>query len=211
MKKMQLHQKAMTYATVLAAGLFVSHNAAAFGIEGDVERGQQLSNTCAACHGADGNSASPAFPNIAGQPFKYTAYQLEAYRDGGRDNAVMAPHAADLSDQDIADLAAFYAAQTREVTPENETGSELGQRIYEMGRDGGVASCASCHGKLGQGNIAAGFPQLRGLTEAYTRESLVAYRDDTRKARESDVMHLLSIHLTDEEIDALSAHIAAMR
>lgn len=209
MKTMPSLKKSLLSGAILTASFTLTSPATAMGLEGDVQAGKKLSTSCAACHGADGNSASPAFPNIAGQPFKYTAYQLEAYRDGGRDNAIMAPQAAGLSDQDIADLAAYYAAQTRKATPENDTGSALGQRIYEMGRDN-VASCASCHGKQGKGNIAAGFPQLRGLTENYSRESLVAYREDSRKARESDVMHLLAVHLTDEEIDALSAHIAAM-
>lgn len=79
---------------------------------GDIERGRALSASCTACHGADGNSAIPANPKLAGQYDSYIEFALKSYRDGTRQNAIMASFAANLSDQDIADLAAYFAAQT---------------------------------------------------------------------------------------------------
>ncbi|MEM9604375.1 MAG: cytochrome c [Pseudomonadota bacterium] len=82
---------------------------------GDVVRGQELSTTCAACHGADGNSVIPTNPKLAGQYDSYLVHALKSYRSGARDNALMSGFAANLSDQDIADLAAYFASQTPSV------------------------------------------------------------------------------------------------
>ncbi len=88
---------------------------------GDITRGQELSASCAACHGADGNSTIPANPKLAGQYDSYLVFVLKAYRDGSRENALMNGMAANLSDQDIADLAAYFSSQTPSlgVVPKN--------------------------------------------------------------------------------------------
>ncbi len=96
--------------TVALFGALVWGNAALAG--GDISNGEALSNTCAACHGADGNSTIESNPRLAGQYASYIEQALRSYRDGSRNNAVMAGFAAGLSDQDIEDLAAYFAAQT---------------------------------------------------------------------------------------------------
>lgn len=174
---------------------------------GSVTAGREASQACAACHGAQGNSNNPAFPSIAGQPSSYLANQLRAYRDGTRENAIMNGQAANLSDQDILDLAAFYAAQERKVARPAETGSDEGRVLYHHGREG-VAACAACHGAEGHGNQPAGFPALRGLTAPYTAQSLKDYRSETRRGGQAALMHPLAAELSDQEIEALAAHIA---
>lgn len=83
---------------------------------GDVAKGKELSATCAACHGADGNSTIPANPKLAGQYESYLIRALSDYRSGARNNAIMAGFATALSDQDIRDLAAYFASQKSELT-----------------------------------------------------------------------------------------------
>ncbi|MDG4868304.1 c-type cytochrome [Guyparkeria sp. 1SP6A2] len=174
---------------------------------GSVTAGREASQACAACHGAQGNSNNPAFPSIAGQPSSYLANQLRAYRDSTRENAIMNGQAANLSDREILDLAAFYAAQERKVASPAETGSDEGRVLYQHGREG-LPACAACHGAEGRGNQPAGFPALRGLTAPYTAQSLKDYRSETRRGGQAALMHPLAADLSDPEIEALAAHIA---
>lgn len=102
--------------SIIAAALLLA-SAPAFAAKGDAARGKEKSKTCAACHGETGLSASDAFPHLAGQHQDYLNYALRMYRAGakgkdGRKNAIMAGNAAALTDQDIADLSAFYASQS---------------------------------------------------------------------------------------------------
>ena len=93
---------------LIGLGLAVSAQAQA----GDAAAGKAKSGTCVACHGANGVSPAPTFPNLAGQKAQYLIDQMKAFRSKARDNAIMAPMAAGLSDEDIADLAAFYSSQS---------------------------------------------------------------------------------------------------
>ncbi len=183
---------------------------------GDAESGKAKSAPCAACHGADGNSVNPAWPKLAGQGAAYIVTQLQMFKDGTRQNALMAPQAAALSEQDMHDLAAYYAAQT--VTP-GAADPELvkvGEAIYRGGIiDKDVTACAACHGPNGSGNPPAKFPMLSGQHAAYTESRLVAYRaiDPTL---EKDILPAASImvsvteRLTDNEIKALSQYIQGL-
>jgi cytochrome c553 len=176
--------------------------------EGSIKAGREASQACAACHGSKGNSNSPAFPSIAGQPAGYIVDQLTAYRDGQRENAIMAPQAANLDDEQIRDIAAYYAAQTREATPSG-AGSAEGAHLYRQGREG-LAACAACHHSEGHGNQPAGFPALRGLSAAYAGQALRDYRDGARAHGQAELMTPLAATLSDAEIDALAAHIASL-
>jgi cytochrome c553 len=93
----------------LVSALFLAANTV---LAGNAESGKQKSATCAACHGADGNSAVPDFPRLAGQQPDYLAKALRDYKSGARKNAIMATQVANLTDQDITDLAAYYSAQS---------------------------------------------------------------------------------------------------
>lgn len=193
--------RAVLAASVLASGPVLA---------ADIEAGRAAANSCAACHGMDGNSANPAFPSIAGQGEKYLAKQLADYRSGARVNEIMGPQAANLSDEDIANLAAFYASQELKFTPAEES-SEGGEALYLHGQpEDGVASCAACHGPLGKGNELSAYPRLRGLTEAYVTQSLQAYRDGSRANDNQRIMRELAENMTDDQIAALARHIASL-
>lgn len=176
---------------------------------GSIKAGREAARSCAACHGDKGNSDNPAFPSLAGQPASYLAAQLTAYREGKRENAIMNGQAAGLSDRQIRDIAAYYAAQARKVASPAAQGSEAGAVLYQHGREN-VPACAACHHSAGHGNQPAGFPALRGLSADYVAQSLEDYRDGKRTAGKAALMAPLAAELTDVEIDALAAHIASL-
>lgn len=175
---------------------------------GDAGRGQEKSQSCAACHGADGNSVNPVWPKLAGQHPDYTVEQLQAYQSGARENAQMSPMAQGLSEQDMRDIAAFYATQTPKVGSANPDAIELGQKIYRAGNAAtGVAACMACHGPAGKGIPGAGYPALAGQHSAYTSAQLKAYRNGTRDHGQAAIMQDIAKAMTDAEIDAVAEYI----
>lgn len=188
--------------------VFLAGNAQA---EGDAAAGQSKSAVCAACHGADGKAIQPAYPNLAGQHASYIAKQLTEYRDGGRVNALMSGQAANLSDQDILDLAAYYADMPGIPGVASEENLTLGMNIYRGGiTAAGVASCSACHGPAGMGNPAAVWPAVTGQNAQYTADQLRYFRSGERANDPNAVMRGVSKRMTDEEIDAVSNYIAGL-
>lgn len=181
---------------------------------GDVAAGQAKAAACAGCHGADGNSANAAFPSLAGQHADYIAKQLREYKNGTRANAMMAGMVASLTPEDMANLGAFYAAQTKTPLPAGGQDAELlalGARLYQAGKpDAGVASCAACHGAKGFGNPGAGYPALRAQHATYTELTLKGFRDGGRANDANAVMRQVVAKLSDEEIRALAAYTATL-
>ncbi|MCC5856080.1 MAG: cytochrome c4 [Idiomarina sp.] len=182
---------------------------------GDPEAGQQKSQTCAACHGPTGNSPVGDFPNIAGQGQRYLFKQLVDYRTGvetngerGRYNMLMADQVANLTDQDMMDLAAFYAAQENEVGSAPEEIIAEAQRLFLGGDvDRGITACAACHGPRGNGMSLAAFPLLSGQHAQYTAEQLRAFRSGERANDPSGMMRDIAVRLTDRDIEILSQYI----
>jgi len=195
--------------------LAVATMAAALGInsaaqaEGSVEAGQQKSAVCAACHGPDGNSFNPEWPSLAGQHKAYMVTQLTAFKEGRRQNELMSPMAMGLSEQDILDLAAYYAAQkpaALEADPDLVAG---GRRIYLGGDpERGVTACIACHGPTGYGNPLAGYPVVAGQHSAYTTAALKAYADG---ARHNQMMQEIAARLAEDDIRAVSAYLQGLR
>ncbi len=181
---------------------------------GDIAAGQAKSAACAACHGADGNSGNPAYPSLAGQHAGYIAKQLRDYQDKARVNALMAGMVTALSEQDMHNLGAFYAAQDKAPLPAEGQDAELiaqGRRLYQAGRpEAGVPACAACHGARGLGNPYAGYPALRAQHAAYTELTLKAFRDGTRANDAQAVMREAAKPLSDEDIHALAAYLASL-
>jgi cbb3-type cytochrome c oxidase subunit III len=198
-------------AIVLLAG------AATVQAAGDAEAGKQKSAVCAACHGADGNSMMPNWPKLAGQVEKYTIKQLHDMKSGERVVPEMAAFLPGLSDQDIEDIAAYYASQAIKVGKADPELVELGEKIYRAGNaESGVAACASCHGAKGEGMAAAGWPALAGQHADYIEAQLKAFRaagrgDETGPYRKNDgssmMMRASAARLTDSEIKALASYI----
>lgn len=179
---------------------------------GNAEAGKAKSATCTACHGPDGNSAAPNFPNLAGQHAGYLYKQLKEYKSGDRQNAVMAGMVAALSDEDMADLAAYYAAQQPKIGIAAEDQIALGESIYRAGNAAsGVAACAACHGPAGVGNPMANFPRLSGQHALYTVEQLNYFRSGTRANDAASMMRGIAKKMTDSEIEAVSQYIQGLQ
>lgn len=180
-----------------------------------IAKGKAKSTTCVACHGPDGNSPSPAWPNIAGQHAKYTYQQLKAYKlgnaKGGRVNALMAGIVASLSDDDMQALAAYYASlpHRHQATPKEYVAP--GQAIYRGGDiSNGIAACIACHGPKGLGNPGAAFPLLSGQHAEYTMQQLNAYKKGERKTDMAAIMRTTAKRMTDEQIKAVAYYIQGL-
>ena len=187
--------------------------------QGNAEAGKSKSAPCAACHGADGNSVNPEWPKLAGQGAPYIFAQLRLFKNGERSNALMTPQAAALSEQDMHDLAAFYASQTGTPGAADAELIDLGEAIYRGGIiEKGVAACAGCHSPTGAGNPAAKFPKLSGQHTVYTENQLKAYRaedlhghqEGQRDTPNAKIMVKVAERMTDEEIQAVASYIAGL-
>ncbi|RQH03867.1 c-type cytochrome [Paraburkholderia dinghuensis] len=184
----------------------------------DASRGQAVAAVCAACHGADGNSAAETFPKLAGQHAGYIVKQLgdfKAQSAGGqpvRTNPIMAGMASALSDQQVVDVAAYFASQTpKPGDAQNKDTFALGQKIYRGGiADKGVPACAGCHGPTGQG-IPSQYPRLSGQWAAYTTAQLTAFTQGAGARDNSVPMHAIASRLSDSEIKAVADYISGLR
>lgn len=180
---------------------------------GDPEAGESLSQPCVACHGPDGNSPQAQWPNIAGQHAGYTYKQLKDFKAGeDRSNAQMAGMVADLSEEDMRDLAAYYANQPQKTMgASDEDRVDRGRKIYLGGiPDKGVAACVACHGPRGRGNPAANYPDVGGQYAQYLITQLEYFRSGERANDRNDVMQLLASEMSDEEIRAVSEYMAGL-
>lgn len=179
---------------------------------GDPAAGQQKSATCSACHGPDGNSINPMWPKLAGQHAEYTKKQLEDFQAKRRENAQMSPMAAPLSEQDISDLAAYFASQKMKPGTAAPEQMELGQRLYRAGNvKDGLPACMACHGPDGAGNPAAAYPALHGQYAEYTSTQLKAFKAEQRANDLSRVMRDIAAKMSNAEIDAVSSYIQGLR
>jgi cytochrome c553 len=192
--------------------------------KGDATAGQAMSAQCAACHGADGNSAAPTFPRLAGQNAKYIYKQLQDFKAGRRNNALMMPMVADKTDQQMADLASYFSQQKSAVNLADPALIAKGEKLYRGGNPAtGVAPCAGCHGPAGKGNNLAAFPKLGGQHADYIKVQLTAFRaagrddntdqkrmNDSAKAGELGIMQMVAAKLSDKEIDALANYVSGL-
>ncbi len=188
---------------------------------GDAAAGQAKTAVCVACHGPDGNSPMSAFPIIAGLGEKYTLKQLLDIQSGERVVPEMTGMLTGMTEQDLADIAAYYSSQSRKLVGATQTDLELGERIYRGGNiETGVAACTGCHSPTGQGNGPAGYPALGGQYPEYIIKQLTAFRtgyDDPENSSarvndgEAQVMRGVAARMTDREIRAVANYIAGLR
>lgn len=194
---------------ILAAMLAFTSSAAY--AAGDAVAGETKSAACAACHNADGNSTNPEWPKIAGQHPKYAEKQLRDFKSGARKNEIMAGMVAPLSEQDMADLAAYFASMPRSGGFASEARVETGRKIYRGGNpQSGVPACMACHGPTGAGDPLGGIPSLTGQHARYTAMQLNAFRDGARSNDEKSMMRDVARWMTKEEIEAVSEYIAGL-
>jgi cytochrome c553 len=196
----------------LVAALFLLAGIQAVAAAGDAQAGKAKAQACAACHGADGNSPSGEWPNLAGQHASYTSKQLADFKAAEeRNNPIMMGMAANLSPEDMADLAAYYATLTPAGGFVSEERLPLGERIYRGGnKETGVPACMACHGPNGAGDPMAGTPSLSGQRATYTASQLMAFRNGARANDRNRMMRDASRWLSDEEIHAVSEYIAGL-
>ncbi|NNG12903.1 MAG: cytochrome c4 [Halobacteria archaeon] len=179
---------------------------------GDAQAGKVKSASCAACHGVDGNSVNPEWPKLAGQHEGYIVKQLYYFADGERDNSTMKGMVANLSEQDRADLAAYYASQTPNIGAADPELVEFGERIYRSGNpDSGVAPCMGCHGPNGAGNPAANYPALHGQHAKYVENQLHGFASGNRvNENATKMMQILASRMTNREIQAVASYIQGL-
>jgi cytochrome c553 len=165
---------------------------------------------CAACHGADGNSGTPAYPKLSQQHPEYLVKQLQEFKSDKRANAVMKGFASALSDEDMKNIA--YWVATKKAKPGFAKDKELvtlGERIYRGGiADRQVPACAGCHSPNGAG-IPSQYPRISGQHADYAIAQLTAFRDGVRK--NSLQMGQVAAKMNDREIKAVSDYIAGLR
>jgi cytochrome c553 len=179
--------------------------------QGDIDAGKTKSAVCAACHGPDGNSPSDLYPKIAGQHSSYLVKQLQEFKSGERENAIMLGMVTALSEQDMEDLAAYYASQTSTPETVSEEVAKAGKNFYMGGdKERAIPGCTACHGPRGNGLALAKFPKISGQHPAYIKSQLIGFRDNLRHNSPNNMMSDISGKLTDEDIDLLSKYISAL-
>ncbi|VUD64680.1 Cytochrome c4 [Thalassocella blandensis] len=217
--------------TIVALGL-IGASASALA-DGNVENGKAMAEAeCSACHSADGNSASPMFPKIAGLGEKYILKQLRDIQnaeEGGdpkkskRVVNEMAGLLKNKSDQDLQDLAAYFGVQTMQLSGAQEIqvqvnsgekvdGLKLGAKVYRSGNlENGVPACSGCHSPRGLGNAPASYPRLSGQYPDYIVKQLKAFRSgDRTNDGDTKVMRMVASKLSDAEITAVANFIAGL-
>lgn len=163
---------------------------------------------CVGCHGEAGKGVTPVFPKLAGQNVKYLSAQLRSFKDQTRSVPAMNAVAATLSEADISELSAYFAAQKSQ--PESGEVPSKGEAIYRAGIAAKeVPACAACHGPEGQGNAPAGFPLVRGQYAAYTVKALSDYAAGVRG--ENTPMRTIAARLSEDEMKAVAAYIAGLK
>lgn len=188
---------------------------------GDAAAGQAKTAMCAGCHGADGNSAMATFPKLAGQGEKYLIKQLNDIKSGSRAVPEMTGMLNAFSEQDLADIAAYYAAKPLQMAGAKEENLDRGESLFRGGNpETGVPACTGCHSPSGNGNAPAGYPAIGGQFAQYTAKQLRAFRTgahdpDNSAARTNDgdtrVMRGVAAHMSDVEIEAVSNFIAGLK
>ncbi|EPP20074.1 c-type cytochrome [Vibrio fluvialis] len=186
--------------------------------QGSIEAGKAKSQTCVACHGADGNSQITTYPKLAGQHAKYIEKQLKDLKLGmtsggkqGRYDPVMSGMAMPLSEEDMADLAAYFSSLpiSSNSTPEDVVAK--GKVLYNAGdASRGLTACTACHGPRANGTELSGFPKISGQHADYIKAQLQKFRDGNRGNDMNEMMRDVAKKLTDADIEILSKYVGGL-
>jgi cytochrome c553 len=191
---------------------------------GDAANGKSKAALCAACHGPAGlgnNGTNPdtgqvntaiVYPSLAGQHASYTFARLKAYKSGDAKNAIMAPMAMGLSEQDMHDLAAYFGLLAVNDAAADPALVNEGAALYRLGdEEEKIPSCAGCHGPRGRGNPSAGIPALAGQHASYTQMQMEAFADGTRNGGVNGMMADVSKTMSKDDIKAVASYIQGLR
>jgi len=185
-----------------------------FFTHGDASVGATKATTCFACHGLEGNgSTNPAWPKLAGQNSAYTYEQLKAFKSHQRTNPIMQAQAAQLSDQDMRNLAAYFASQPVVPGVVSKAAVAIAQPLYRGGDlKRHIPACAACHGPSGKGNPAVKYPRLDGQNPGYVATQMTAFKNGTRGSEgPGQIMQTVASQLTDKEIQALASYVSGLQ
>ena len=178
---------------------------------GDAAAGKAASAVCAGCHGVDGVAAIKTYPNLAGQGAPYLYKQLVEFKSGARENAVMLGMVANLSDDDMKNLAAYYAEMPAAEGVSASENLEAGRQIFAGGITSiQVPACASCHAPDGAGNDAAKFPALSGQNAEYIVTALQNFRSGARANDPGKMMQMVAGRMSDAEITAVANYVQGL-
>ena len=197
--------------------------------KGSAEAGAAVAATCQACHGANGNSTNPEWPNLAGQNTAYLEHQLHLLHDGMRtgmpgDTAapLMLPMAAPLSDQNIEDVAVYFSMQTPAGLEADPSYWQAGQKLYRGGdRARGIPACSACHGPTGRGSPGSGYPALRAQQSMYVVKQLKAYGAGERYSKDARgtsnggdyalIMQTIAARMSAEDMRDVASYVQGLR
>ena len=209
-----MNYRFFTYSATVFALLLSTQVTADGLVDGSLEAGKTKAVRCGACHGPDGNSVNPQWPSIAGQHAPYIVRQLEAFQNGERTNILMSSQAMTLTEQDMKDVAVFFAAQPAAAKSVADPGLvDKGEALYRGGdKESGAAACLTCHGPTGRGNPAARYPLLRGQHATYIAATLREYATETRKSDGATrIMRDIAKRLSEDDIVAVAAYVQGLR
>jgi len=183
-------------------------------LAGNAEAGKTKAAACGGCHGMDGNSMIPAYPKLAGQNEAYIVKQIKDFKaNSTRQNAIMLGMAAGLSDEDAADIGAYYQSQ-KLASAATFDDSKLadGRDIYKGGDlQKGIPACQACHGPNGAGTAGVGYPQLGGQYVDYTLAQLKAFKNGTRTNDDKELMRSIVEKMSEEDMVAVANYIASLK
>jgi cytochrome c553 len=217
--------KVASFGSIVFAGILAGAQAFAADVspfEGaKAEAGATKAAVCGACHGVNGNSQNPEWPNLAGQSPAYILEQLHLFKKDVRVNPVMKPILDTVNEADYKDLAVYFATQTPTGLEADPSYWKAGEKLYRKGDPARqIPACVACHGPLGRGNLAAAYPALRAQHSVYTVKQLNDYAKDTRYPGASAqkpatpnavIMATIAKRLTAEDIRNVASYVQGMR
>jgi cytochrome c553 len=179
---------------------------------GNAEAGQGKVVVCGACHGADGNSAAPNFPKLAGQGERYLLKQLHDIKSGGRTVVEMTGLLDNMTEEDLADIAAYFSSQQMSVGAADPKLVKRGGELFRGGKlTEGMPACTGCHTPTGAGLAAAGFPKLGGQHATYIAKQLTDFREGNRtNDGDSMIMRSIAAKLSNKDIEAVASFIQGL-
>jgi cytochrome c553 len=195
-------------------------------IEGNSEAATEKNAVCGGCHGPDGNSLVPDFPSLAGQSATYLYLQLRAFQTGSRPSDIMQPQVESLSDQDLKDLAAYYASLSPKATsePSSQADFDAGRALYVRGdATRGIPPCQGCHGVAAEGVRSAEqrpgrpatawhtYPTLAGQQAGYVVAQLKAYQSGARvDSTNGRIMQVVAQALDENAMQQIAAYVSQL-
>ena len=199
---------------ILAAVASLSMFTAVTAIAGDAVAGKTKAAACGGCHGMDGNSPVATYPKLAGQNEAYITKQVKDFKaNADRQNPIMFGMVAALTDQDAADIGAYFQTQSiKEAAAFDESKLAAGRDLYKGGDlQKGIPACQACHGPTGAGTAGIGFPQVGGQYVEYTVAQLKAFKDGSRKNDAKMLMRSIVAKMSEADMVAVANYIASLK